>query len=76
MARTPFQAYGNVATLPAIQEGADALCNVGARMEDEPMPSSAPKLMDMLINMSSLSSVYAQIETNTGRSYGAVVVNI
>ena len=63
-------------TLPAIQKRADALCNVGARTEDELMRSSAPELMDMPINMSSLSSVYAQIETNTGRSYREVVVNI
>ena len=40
------------------------------------MPSLAPELMDIPVNIPSLSSVYAQIGTNTGRSYGAVVVNI
>ena len=40
------------------------------------MPSSAPELTDIPVNMSSLSSIYAQIGTSTGRSYGAVVVNI
>ena len=76
LAGTPFQTYRNKATLPTIQEGTDALHNVRARIKDEPMPSLATELMDIPVNMSSLSRVYAQIGTNTGRSYGAVVVNI
>ena len=76
MARISFQAYGNAAILPTIQKGADALRNVRARMEDEPMPNLASELMDIPVNMYSLSSIYAQIGTNTRRSYGAVVVNI
>ena len=67
---------GNAAILPTIQKRSDASRNVKARTEDEPMPSSASELMDIPVNMSALSSVYAQIGTNTSRSYGAVVVNI
>ena len=76
MAGAPFQAYGNAETLATIQKVVDALRNVRERTEDEPMPSSAPELTDIPVNKSSLSSVYVQIRTNTGQSYGAVVVNI
>ena len=73
---TLSQGYGNVATLLTIQKGADASHNMRPRMEDKPMPSLALELMDILVNMSSLSRIYAQIRANTGRSYMAVVVNI